>query len=359
LAAKQGVSEDELLTSPEEHTETPPDWVLDTVQEDGKSPTEQPKTESQPELTEDEISEWMSKVPESDDTPEVESPANLDDADAAMAWLESLAAKQGVPEEELLSSPEERADTPPDWVQDTVEEETPVDTAHDVAQPTEISFTPEEIPSPEVEDDAAIAPPSWIADGDIPEEDADFSWIQSAVTEEADQLLDLNQASLIQLERLPGIGFRRAQSITAFRSQQGDFLHLEELLNVPGMDEDTYELLKSRVYVTAPEQLPETETAEPALFDPQEADPDDAIHEQQIAAQAKINEGNIGEAMSDYAVLIKKGQRLDEIIADLNLASEKYPEDSSIVQTLGDAYMQANRLQEALDAYTKAGELLR
>ena len=80
---------------------------------------------------------------------------------------------------------------------------------------------------------------------------------------------------------------------------------------------------------------------------------------QQIAAQAKLNEGNINEAITDYVTLIKQGQRLDEIIDDLNLAFEKYPEDSSIIQALGDAYMQANRLQEALDAYTKAGELLK
>ena len=85
----------------------------------------------------------------------------------------------------------------------------------------------------------------------------------------------------------------------------------------------------------------------------------DAIHEQQLAAQSKLNEGNVGDAMGDYEALIKKGQRLDEIIEDLNLAAEKYPEEISIVQTLGDAYMQANRLQEALDAYTKAGELLK
>jgi competence ComEA-like helix-hairpin-helix protein len=297
------------------------------------------------------------------EAPEVEAPADdldFDDADAAMAWLESLAAKQGVSEEELLTSPEERTDTPPDWVQEAAQQEiAETDAPIDVAVP-EAEVTPEESTPPETETEPSLAPPSWIADGDVPEEEDDFSWIQTAVAEEAEQLLDLNQASLIQLERLPGIGFRRAQSITAFRTQHGDFLHLDELLNVPGMDNDTYELLKSRVFVTGPDQPAEPVAApEPALFAPQDAEPDDDIHEKQIAAQSMLNEGNINEAMADYASMIKKGQRLEEIIEDLDLAAEKFPEEITIVQTLGDAYMQANKLQEALDAYTKAEGLLK
>jgi cytochrome c-type biogenesis protein CcmH/NrfG len=37
----------------------------------------------------------------------------------------------------------------------------------------------------------------------------------------------------------------------------------------------------------------------------------------------------------------------------------RFPVDVNIWQSLGDAYMRANRLQDALDAYTKAEELLR
>ena len=48
-------------------------------------------------------------------TPEVD----FADADAAMAWLEGLAAKQGVSEDELLTSPEDRGDRPPDWMHAT------------------------------------------------------------------------------------------------------------------------------------------------------------------------------------------------------------------------------------------------
>jgi cytochrome c-type biogenesis protein CcmH/NrfG len=63
--------------------------------------------------------------------------------------------------------------------------------------------------------------------------------------------------------------------------------------------------------------------------------------------------------MEHYARLIKKGRFLDDAIRDLRDALYRYPVEVSIWQALGDAYMRSNRLQEALDAYTKAEELLR
>ena len=76
-------------------------------------------------------------------------------------------------------------------------------------------------------------------------------------------------------------------------------------------------------------------------------------------AQNELTRGNISVAMEGYGKLIKKGKMLEEIIFDLREALYRYPVDVTIMQTLGDAYMRANRLQEALDSYTKAEELLR
>ena len=78
-----------------------------------------------------------------------------------------------------------------------------------------------------------------------------------------------------------------------------------------------------------------------------------------IAAQNELTRSNIPAALEYYGKLIKKGKMLDEIIFDLREALYRYPVEVSIHQTLGDAYMRANRLQEALDSYTKAEELLR
>ena len=76
-------------------------------------------------------------------------------------------------------------------------------------------------------------------------------------------------------------------------------------------------------------------------------------------AQSEMKRGDIPAGLEHYSRLIKKGRSLEEIIRDLREALYRYPVEVTIWQTLGDAYMRENRLQEALDAYTKAEELLR
>ena len=77
------------------------------------------------------------------------------------------------------------------------------------------------------------------------------------------------------------------------------------------------------------------------------------------SARIELSRSNIPGALDTYAKLIKKNRFLDEVIFDLREALYRYPVEVSIWQSLGDAYMRANRLQDALDAYTKAEELLR
>ena len=76
-------------------------------------------------------------------------------------------------------------------------------------------------------------------------------------------------------------------------------------------------------------------------------------------AQLQLGRGNISAALDIYGKLIRKGKSLEDIIRDLRDALYRYPVEVPLWQSLGDAYMRANRLQEALDAYTKAEELLR
>jgi len=76
-------------------------------------------------------------------------------------------------------------------------------------------------------------------------------------------------------------------------------------------------------------------------------------------AQDVLDQDSLDDAMKLYSKLIKKSRLLEEVIHDLREAIYRYPVDVIIWQTLGDAYMRTNRLQDALDAYTKAEELLR
>jgi tetratricopeptide (TPR) repeat protein len=76
-------------------------------------------------------------------------------------------------------------------------------------------------------------------------------------------------------------------------------------------------------------------------------------------ARNELSGSNVSGALDHYARLIKKGRFLEEVIFDLRDAIYRFPVDVDVWQSLGDAYMRANRLQDALDAYTKAEELLR
>ena len=108
-----------------------------------------------------------------------------------------------------------------------------------------------------------------------------------------------------------------------------------------------------------PELSLETETEQEPVPAEQPAVPAQAEEPALAEAQGELSRGNVSGALRYYEKLIRKGKMLDEIIFDLREALYRHPVDVDILQALGDAYMRSNRLQDALDAYTKAEELLR
>ncbi|MBN2256669.1 MAG: helix-hairpin-helix domain-containing protein [Anaerolineaceae bacterium] len=50
-----------------------------------------------------------------------------------------------------------------------------------------------------------------------------------------DQQIDLNKATVEELDSIPGIGMVKAQSIITYRESHGLFTSLDELVNVPGI----------------------------------------------------------------------------------------------------------------------------
>jgi DNA-binding SARP family transcriptional activator len=76
-------------------------------------------------------------------------------------------------------------------------------------------------------------------------------------------------------------------------------------------------------------------------------------------ARDLLSHGGLSGAMTEYVKLIKRGKLLEDVIYDLQEAVYRHPVDVIVWQTLGDAYFRTNRLQEALDAYSKAEGLLR
>ncbi len=75
-------------------------------------------------------------------------------------------------------------------------------------------------------------------------------------------------------------------------------------------------------------------------------------------ARKAFNSGDMDQAMSQYDKLIKSRQSLPIVISDLQEAVDSNPEQASIWHQLGDAYLRDNQIREAMDAYTKAEELI-
>ena len=62
-------------------------------------------------------------------------------------------------------------------------------------------------------------------------------------------VLNLNTATLRELETLPGVGPVLAQRIIDFREKKGGFRRIEELLVIPGISERKWKLIKDLVEI--------------------------------------------------------------------------------------------------------------
>lgn len=78
-----------------------------------------------------------------------------------------------------------------------------------------------------------------------------FSTVPSESGPEADNIgkIDLNTATLQQLQLLPGIGPTMAQRILDYREIQGKFESIEQITNISGIGEKTFEKLKDYITV--------------------------------------------------------------------------------------------------------------
>jgi hypothetical protein len=69
--------------------------------------------------------------------------------------------------------------------------------------------------------------------------------------------------------------------------------------------------------------------------------------------------GDLTTALRRYIKLINSNRALDQVSADLKELTRKNPKNYLAWQTYGDARLRSNRIQEALDAYAKAADLLK
>lgn len=70
----------------------------------------------------------------------------------------------------------------------------------------------------------------------------------SGQTESGDKI-NLNTATVTELQKLTGIGEKKAEQIIAYREQNGSFKKIEDLMQVSGIGEKTFESLKAQLAI--------------------------------------------------------------------------------------------------------------
>jgi tetratricopeptide (TPR) repeat protein len=381
-----------------------PDWLRDLGMGSEESSAGAPET---PTLGEEANKGFRPEAANPQDAPPQD--------DDGLAWLEGLAEKHGAKPEELLTDPTARPASPPaflDGLQQVPRAALPGEEPAD-SQPDEKQFDwmsglsdqntflgmeeqadAEEAPILE-ERDAARWPsaeqrpasgeaPDWLGDSPVQGDEA-VAATDRKLSDQSESAVDLPDwlAGLDREKPAPGLVAARTPEPDELPDwlQTGDEpephamvldtagWHTAEPGEASGLDhtslgstDDTDPVAPAAETVTpiqvqaaaqrpAPEPLPETTKPIPDASGP--------VLPPLSRAQAELGRGNIGAALDLYGRLIRKGRSLEEIIRDLRDALYRYPVEVPIWQALGDAYMRANRLQEALDAYTKAEELLR
>jgi tetratricopeptide (TPR) repeat protein len=356
-----------------------PDWLKEMEPEEAIPETiaEAPAEVSPIE----ELPEWLKEIPteETTITPVVEAPTEQTMEEEVPTWLQEMAVEEAAPEAVTETLVEHAAvEEVPTWLQEAAPEETVPEPLADIpVEPAAVEEIPawmqEAVPEEAIPEAIAEVPIEPAAVEEIP------AWLQETAPEEAIPE-PLAEAPVVPaaVEEIP----------TWLQEAEPEEAVLEPLAEAPvepavveevpaWLQEMAVEESASEAITEAPaepamvEEIPawlQEETpalpAEPEITIPEAAvEPIAAIPEdyEAVLADARryMDSGQAPDAVDQYSRLVKKGIHLDTIIRELQDALYRFPVDIDIWQTLGDAYVRNDNLQEALDAYIKAEELLR
>ncbi len=377
LAARQGASLDELPTVQGEVGDfATPAWIVaaqaaaaaETVQPEAAGDDQAGKEDSAvgDDMFELAAAEWDTAVNLSEPV-DAAVPDNIEDA---MAWLERLAARQGASLDELPTVTEATLDDDddlamPDWIAaaqaSAIKEEgaAEVTAVTDEADEWEdILFAADEpdeepltgyVPDEQDDDldDVDDSLPDWLTTegeerqprvvghtdwlGTLPEPDLD-GWL--AAEEEATigrtGALDFEPPAPARSGKTGPLSSKIQTGPLSPKIQTGPLSELslpedmdfEDDLMVPDLDLG----------------LSAVELDENRLQSVREA----------------LGGGEVESAMQGYAVLIEKGEGLNTLIADLEVAANRHAGQPLVRRMLGDAYMRNGQLQKALETYRQA-----
>ena len=365
LAAKHGAKAEELVTDPNARTDVAPVWVdkAKTIGEMPAAVTPAPAVEQPSVESDDETAMWLRNLKDS----EAETFVTKNDEKEPSTVAESPDWMSGLSDQNTFSqlsneTREAGEDAPifgaqetPDWLKD-MQHEPAQPTSQDVpdwlrgmeqpAQPVEPA-APSEVSS----SNPPVDLPGWLAGLDKEESTTSFAgpadadlpaWLanEHEVAPPVAEPTQPEEWHPVEIEPQAAEAAQPADwSVTAEPSAQA---------KVPSREVS----FKVEQPQPAKPSAPKMQRSSKPIRKPE-------IGASLENAQSEMGRGNIGAAIEVYAKLIRKGKSLEEIIRDLRDALYRYPVEVPLWQALGDAYMRSNLLQEALDAYTKAEELLR
>ncbi len=343
LAAKHGAKPEELVTDPNARTDVAPEWVDKAKQIGEQAPA--------PAST-DETGMWLKNLEASEaETPaakkETQQPVeeNISDWRAGLTGQDNFAVEESGKEEQPIAG----AESAPDWSSGlgAAPAQNPEET-HSEDVPEWLRPAAEKAPEPTFDASQDFSFDSTSA-ANLPD------WLAGLDKEEQQTLTPPSTSD----EELPSWLQGEAEPQTAEPTQPADWQPIEaKPVASPPVSEPEPVVEKSES-VAAPKPKPERKAPARVARPKQEVSSTKVAEASLTNAQAELGRGNIAASLEIYGKLIRKAKSLEEIIRDLREALYRYPVEVPIWQALGDAYMRANRLQEALDAYTKAEELLR
>ena len=286
------------------------------------------------EVDDDEVFRWLEDLAETQEaeesepvTPPTDRPVDAhqepsptiseavppEDADESLQWLEDLASQRGIDVDVTPAAPDglpAATDATQDWLKDM---------AVGSADETIISKPPS-VPTEEIDTE--------IMGEAVSEITADDETFISAIAQET-----------LQEEPMPEISGWLDEATSVAEAVPPEPVK-EAAPHIPAAEED----------------LPEAGKVEPAVEVAPSKYKEPASQLLQGARQA-LTAGDAGRALSDYKKLIERKQDLETVIEDLEHALERYPNLPTMWQVLGDAYMKADQLQEAIKAYQRGMEV--
>jgi len=283
--------------------------------------------------------------------------------DDALAWLGSLAAGK---EEELRAQAEAETQARVAEIlgrRPEVHATEPATAEPVIAEPIETPVEPEVA----AEGVAAEVP---VAEGDVMSGDDALAWLSSLAAGKEDELRA--QAEAESQARVAEILGRKpepqvAAPEEAVAPEEPAPIVAEAPAPEPVVVEAPVEIVEEKAIeeaiITAPEPVAEAPQVEREVAPETvlaEVEPGEETEYAGLLAQARAawQAGEVDTALAHYNKLILAEAGLDDVIADLQEAAAEQPNNATLLQVLGDAYMAHGMIEQAIEVFNKAMGLL-